>query len=37
MSRARRAGRIFTSRSVAAVPAATGIIEKGTTVSTAVT
>ncbi len=37
MSRARLAGKVFTSISVAAVPAATGMIENGTTVSSAVT
>jgi hypothetical protein len=37
MSRARLAGKVFTSTSVAAVPAATGMIENGTSVKTAVT
>ena len=37
MSRARRAGNMFTSSSVAAVPSATGITANGTIVSTAVT
>ena len=36
MSRARRAGKMFTSRSVAAVPTATGMTAKGTTVRIAV-
>jgi hypothetical protein len=37
MSRARRAGKVFTSSSVTSVPAATGITANGIVVSTAVT
>jgi hypothetical protein len=37
MSRARRAGNTFTSRSVVPVPAATGMTQNGATVTNAVT